>query len=237
MTLFHLYLYSAFYKTYHFKAALQLFDCVKVMSIWLICKVLRYSSNISLWDSPIYFYRGKNAGYLCCVFKWRDDKEGDHIYKPTAALQRMLSKRQICPMYQRHRHLPDLWACKICMRELHPLQVQAKLTRWENTGGGPPIRFSGWQYVIYCALYAVTPPPFKIGWVTINLSSHLNSWSSEERQRWECLMKCGTHVQKPMLKINEGRDSLPSGRRLMSDRFLIHPCFLVRRTPSSKPHY
>lgn len=81
------------------------------------------------------------------------------------------------------------------------------------------------------------PPPFKIGWVTINLSSHLNSWSSEERQRWECLMKCSTHVQKPMLKINEGRDSLPSGGRLMSDRFLIHPCFLVSRMPSSKPHY
>ncbi len=79
------------------------------------------------------------------------------------------------------------------------------------------------------------PPPFKIGWVTINLSSHLNSWSSEERQRWECLMKCGTHVQKPMLKMNEGRDSLPSG--VMSDHFLIHPCFLVRRTPSSKLHY
>lgn len=132
----------------------------------------------------------------------------------------MLSRRQICLMHQHHRYLADLWAYKICMRELHPLQVQAKLTRGGNTGGSPPNNslLVGYTCYILCPMSGhlppPSPPPPSTGWVMINLSSHLNSWKDEKRQRCECLMKCGTHIQKPML---ERKDSLLSGGRLMPD--------------------
>lgn len=109
----------------------QLFNCQSHMADM-------HSSKIEFKYLIVRFFhlllqgRKMQVSSAVSLTKWRDDKEGDHIHKPTAALQRTLSKRQIFPMYQRHRHLPDLWACKICMRVLHPLQVQAKLTRCQK---------------------------------------------------------------------------------------------------------
>ncbi len=90
--------------------------------------------------------------------KWRDDKEGDHMHKSTAALQRTLSKRQIFPMYQLPSAFVQTCGPVRCAWESF-IYYRCKLN-WQGDKMQVAVLPSTslvCNSVIYCAQYAVSP--------------------------------------------------------------------------------